>query len=205
MFFGALVLSVEYILIFHSWSILNHNSYWVSLIFFCIMCLTFFNIVCLAFIPEGTPRFSFIHLLLSIAGGWSWNSNTLATWCEELTHLKRPWCWERLRVGGEGDNRGWDGWMTSLTQWTWVQVDSRSWWWTGRPGVLWFTGSQGVWHDWATELNWTELIAGGFTWKRRGGFRLPSFIAQLFLKPILFLECINDITVMKVPFPSSLI
>ena len=50
---------------------------------------------------------------------WSWNSNTLATWCEELTHLTRPWCWERLRAGGEGDNRGWDGWMASLTQWTW--------------------------------------------------------------------------------------
>ena len=85
---------------------------------------------------------------------WSWNSNTLATWCEELTHLKRPWCWERLRAGGEGDDRGWDGWMASLTQWTWVWVDSGSWWWTGRPGVLWFMGSQRVGHDWATELNW---------------------------------------------------
>ena len=49
---------------------------------------------------------------------WSWNSNTLATWCEVLTHLKRPWFWERLKVGGERDNRGWDGWMASLTQWT---------------------------------------------------------------------------------------
>ena len=67
---------------------------------------------------------------------WSWNSNTLATLCEELTHLKRPWCWERLKVGGEGDNRGWDGWMTSLTQWTWVWVNSRKWWWIGRPGIL---------------------------------------------------------------------
>ena len=59
---------------------------------------------------------------------WSWNSNTMATWCEELTHLKRPWCWERLKAGGEGDDRGWDGWMTSLTQWTWVWVNSGSWW-----------------------------------------------------------------------------
>ena len=84
-----------------------------------------------------------------------WNSNTLATWCEELTHLKRPWCWERLRVGGKGDDRGWDGWMTSPTQWTWVGVDSRNWWWTGRPGVLWFMGLQSVRHDWVTELNWT--------------------------------------------------
>ena len=69
---------------------------------------------------------------------------------------KRPWCWERLRAGGEGDYRGWDSWMASLTPWTWVWVDSGGWWWTRRPGVLWFTGSQGVGHDWATEL--TELL-----------------------------------------------
>ena len=86
---------------------------------------------------------------------WSWNSNTLATWCEQLTHLKRSWCWERLRAGGEGDDRGWDSWIASPTQWTWVWVDSRSWWWTGRSGVLCFMGSQKVGHDWATELNWT--------------------------------------------------
>ena len=88
---------------------------------------------------------------------WSWNSNTLATWCEELTHLKRPWCWERLQAGGEGDNRGWDGWMASPTQWTWVCVNSGSWWWKGRPGVLQFMGSQRVGHDWATELKWLKL------------------------------------------------
>ena len=80
-----------------------------------------------------------------------------AAWCEELTHSqKRLWCWERLRAGGEGDNRKWDGWMASSTQWTWVWVDSMSWWWTGRPSVLWFMGSQRVGHNWATELNWTE-------------------------------------------------
>ena len=64
-----------------------------------------------------------------------------------------------LKLGGrrKGNDRGWDGWMASLTQWTWVWVNSRSWWWTGRPGVLWFMGSQTVRHDWATELNWTEL------------------------------------------------
>ena len=67
---------------------------------------------------------------------WSWSSNTLATWCEELTHLKRPWCWERLKAEGGGDDSGWDGWMASPTQWTWVWVNSRSWWWTGRPGML---------------------------------------------------------------------
>ena len=86
---------------------------------------------------------------------WSWNSNTLATWWEELTRWKRPWCWERLRAGGEGDDRGGDGWMASPTPWTWVWVDSGSWWWTGRPGVLQFMGSQRIGHDWATELNWT--------------------------------------------------
>ena len=87
---------------------------------------------------------------------WSWNSNTLATSWEELTHWKRPWCWEGLGAGGEGDDRRWDGWMASLARWTWVWVNSGSWWWTGRPGVLWFMGSQRVRHDWATELNSTE-------------------------------------------------
>ena len=86
---------------------------------------------------------------------WSWNSNTLVTWCEELSHLKRSWFWERLRAGGEGDDRGWDGWMASLTQWTWVWVNSRSWWWTGRPGTLWFMGPHSrPWLSNWTELNW---------------------------------------------------
>ena len=75
------------------------------------------------------------------------------------SHLKRPWCWTRVKAGGEGDNRGWDGWMTSPTRWTWVWVNSRSWWWTGRPGVLQSMGSQRVWQDWETELNWTEYHA----------------------------------------------
>ena len=58
---------------------------------------------------------------------WSWNSNTLATWCKEMTHWKRPWCWERLKAEGEGDDRGWDGWMASLTRCTWVWANSGSW------------------------------------------------------------------------------
>ena len=99
---------------------------------------------------------------------WSWNSNTLATWCEELTHWKRPWCWERLKAGREGDDRGWDGWMASLTQWTWVWASFGSWWWTGKPGVLPSMVLQKVRHEWMTELNWMpwehycELHTGGF-------------------------------------------
>ena len=85
---------------------------------------------------------------------WSWNSNTLATWCEQLTHWKRPWFWERFRARGEGDDRGWDGWMSSLTQWIWVWVNSRNCWWTGRPGTLQFMVLQRVRHDWETELNY---------------------------------------------------
>jgi len=75
----------------------------------------------------------------------------------ELTHWKRLWCWEGLGAGGEGDDRGWDGWMASPTRWIWVWVNSRSWWWIGRPDVLQFMGSQRVEHNWATELtDWTD-------------------------------------------------
>ena len=90
----------------------------------------------------------------SLEGLISWSSSTLATSCEELTYWKRPWCWEGLGAGGERDNRRWDDWMASPTWWTWVWVNSGSWWWTGRPGVLRFMGSQTVGHDWASELNW---------------------------------------------------
>ena len=102
------------------------------------------------------------HLKLNFTlkqGCWNWNSNTLATWLEELTEWKRPWCWERLKVGGEGDDRKWEGWMASLTQWTWVWVSSGSWWWIGKPGMLQSMGSQRVRHDWATELNWTDSFS----------------------------------------------
>ena len=75
---------------------------------------------------------------------------------EKNCHCKRLWCWERLKAGAEGDDRGWDGWMASPTRWTWVWVSSGSWWWTGKPGVLQSMRSQRVGHDWATELNWTE-------------------------------------------------
>ena len=90
---------------------------------------------------------------------WIWSSNTLATWCKELTHWKRPWCWERLKAEREGGDRGWDGWVASLTQWTWVWASYRSWWWTGKPGMLQSMGLQRVGPDWTTdwtELNWTS-------------------------------------------------
>ena len=103
-------------------------------------------------LKEISPGCSLEGLMLKL------KLQTLATWCKELTHWKSPWCWDGLAAGGEGDNRGWDGWMASPTLWTWVWVDSGNWWWTGRPGVLWFMGSQRVRHDWVTELNWTELI-----------------------------------------------
>ena len=80
---------------------------------------------------------------------WSWNSNTSAPWCEELTH-----CWQRLKAGGEGDDREWDGWMASPTQWTWVWVNAGSWPWTGKPGCC-SPWDRRVRHDWETELtNW---------------------------------------------------
>ena len=101
-------------------------------------------------LKEISPGYSLEGLMLKL------KLQYLASWCEELTHSKRPWLRERLRAGGEEDDRGWDGWMASPTQWTWVWVDSGSWWWIGRPGVLWFMGSQRVGLDWTTELNWTE-------------------------------------------------
>ena len=88
---------------------------------------------------------------------WCWNSSTLTPWCKKVTHLKTPWCWEGLGAGREGDDRGWNGWMASPTWWTWVWVNSGSWWWTGRPGMLWFMGSPRVGQNRATEMNWTEL------------------------------------------------
>ena len=87
---------------------------------------------------------------------WCWSSNTLATWCEELTHWKRPWCRERLKAGGEGETRGWDGWIASPTGLAWVGASSGGWWWTGKLGVLQAMGSQRVGHDCATEL--TDVI-----------------------------------------------
>ena len=83
-------------------------------------------------------------------------AETLILWSihEKSWLIVKDWCWEGLGAGGEGDDRGCDSWMASSTRWTWVWVNSGSWWWTGRPGVLWFMGSQRVRHDCVTELNW---------------------------------------------------
>ena len=98
-------------------------------------------------LKEISPDYSLEELRLKL------NSNILTTSCEELTHWKRPWCWERLKAAGEGDHGGWDGWMASLTQWTWVWASSGSWWWTGKPGMLQSMGSQS--RTWLSD--WTEL------------------------------------------------
>ena len=88
-----------------SWAQHLSAGVWNKLIFFFLMAL----------ITEEIRYFSLIYLV-----------STLATWCKEWTHWKRPWCWERLKVEGEGDDRGWDGWMASPTLWTWVWASSRS-------------------------------------------------------------------------------
>ena len=102
-------------------------------------------------LKEISPEYSLEGLILKL----KLHFNTLATWCKELTHWKRPWRWETLKAGGEGDNRGWDGWMVSWTQWMWVWASFRSCWRTGKPGMLQSMRSQIVGHDWVTEQNWT--------------------------------------------------
>ena len=94
--------------------------------------------------PNGNQLWILIERTNTEAG----SSNTLATWCEEPTHWKRPWCWDRLRARGEGGNRGWDGWMVSPTQWTWTWENSRRWWGTGNPGFPQFTKSRTQLGDW---------------------------------------------------------
>ena len=111
-----------------------------------------------SFLKEISPEYSLEGLMLKL------KLRYFGHWCKDLTHLKRPWCWERLKVGGEGNDRGWDGWMASLTQWTWVWVNSGSWWWTGRPGVLQSMGSQRVRHDWATELRAAQIDDDNSLW-----------------------------------------
>ena len=110
---------------------------------------------------KGNQSWIFIHWK-----DWCWNWNFLVTWCKILWSPdaknwligKDPWWWERLKTGGEGDDRGWDGWMASLTRWTWVWASSGSLWWTEKARMLQSMGLQRVRHDWATELTWTEVM-----------------------------------------------
>ena len=114
---------------------------------------------------------------------------------EELTHWERPCCWERLKAGGEGNNRGWDGWMASLTQWTWVWASSGSWWWTWKPGVLQSMGLQRVGHDWVTEqgegslLKQFERIEKQSKREAELFFLLQSFSSTLITEPSRSLGC----------------
>ena len=125
--------------------------------------------------------------------------------------MKRLWCWEGLGAGGEGDYRGWDGWMESRTQWMWVSVNSRSWSWTGRPGVLRFMGLKRFGHDWATELNWTDnewcwasfqvfvshlyVFFGKILFSSSAHFLIGSFI-------FLVLSCVSCLYIFQVNFLS---
>ena len=99
-------------------------------------------------LEEISPEYSLEGLMLKLKlqsfGHLIWRTDS----------LEKPWCWERLKAGGKGDNRGWDCWMASQTQWTWFWVSSWRWWWTGKSDVLQSMGLQRVWHDWATELTY---------------------------------------------------
>ena len=105
---------------------------------------------------------------------WSWNSNTLANWSKEPTHWKRLWSWERLRAG-EGGDRGWDGWMASPTQWTWVWADSQKQWRTGKP-VLPCAAVHGVTKSQTWLSNWTNNSEEGNEWKSNGKDKQKSQI-----------------------------
>ena len=104
--------------------------------------------------------------------------------------IGKDWCWEGLGAGGKGDSRGWDGWMASPTQWMWIWVNSGRWWWTEKPEVLQFMGSQRVGQDWATELNWTELNSSKI-WNWDYHITLPlldsfSFTSESYSSPKCF-------------------
>ena len=155
--FSPFTLKIWYtiIIVFQYWTIFASLDHWNKphLILYIIILADYWNyfdnallnILCL-YSLEGLM----LKLKLEYFGKLTWR----------MTHFKRPWCWERLKVGGEGDDRGWDGCMASPTQWTWFWVNSWSWWWIGRPGVPQSMGSQRVGHDWETELNWTDIQEG---------------------------------------------
>ena len=127
---------------------------------------------------------------ISLPWGWSWSlspvqchePHSIVHQAQYFGHLMRrvDSLEKTLMLGGigargEGDNRGWDGWMASLTRWMWVWVNSRSWWWTGRPGVLRFMGSQRVGHDWVTDLIWSDPTTYTLNWLKRKNYIHISF------------------------------
>ena len=121
--------------------------------------------------PKGNQCWIFI-------GRTDAESETSILWPSDVKNWltgKDPEYWERLKAGGEGDDRGWDGWMASLIQWTWVWINSGSWWWTGSPGMLWSMGSQRVRHNWATELDWIGLYITSWTNHQQRQVRFPRF------------------------------
>ena len=131
-----------------------------------------FFIHCVAFAPMSkSVPYIYIGLFLdfSILLICLFFAITTLSWLigKELTQWNIPWFWERLNTGGEGGDRGWDGWMASSTQWTWVWASSGSWWWTGKPGVLQSIGSQRVGHDWVTELtlSWCGRLYNNVLWR----------------------------------------
>ena len=105
--------------------------------------------------PKGNQSWTFI-------GRTDAEAETPILWPPDVKNWligKNPWCWERLKAGGERDDRGWDGWMASTTQWTWIRASSGSWWWTVKPGDAAAYAVTRVWHDWRTGLNWTVSVA----------------------------------------------
>ena len=153
-----------------------------------------------------TARRSNQSILKEISPGCSLEGMMLKLKLQNFGHLMRrvdslekTLCWEGLGAGGKGDDRGWDGWMASPTQWTWVWVNSGRWWWTGRPGVLWFMGSQRVGHDWATELNWTKLKGFQVMWDILKSVRmaLHCLLSSYWLASFLLSFCLPS------PLPSS--
>ena len=126
--------------------------------------------------PKGNQSWIFIRRTDAEA-------ETPILWPPDVSHWKRPWCWERSKAGGEGNDRGWDGWMASPTQWTWVWASSGIWWWLGKAGVLQSVGLQRVKHNWATELNLVLLL------KSEWYHHLTTYIRKkLKNNPWLFLE-----------------
>ena len=162
------------------------------------------SLVLLHFLPTLPTMVRLVKAMVFpgvIYGCESWTmekANALANWCEELTHWIRPWCWERMKAGGEGDDRGWDGWMALPTWWAGVWASSGNWWWTGKPGVLQSMESQRVRHDWATErLNWTDyqscaVMLGELTdqWKGIYVFRERPLVSY-HLKSLQERICLN--------------